>query len=119
MGPQYKESLENNEKVLQDVINHSSFNFMKESFNKSFAELASMPKDQIRNNPDIPPGIRHLFSAEENVFKPDPVAVQFVRKGIVGDWRSYFSPEQNARLEKKFRERTAGTDIPDLWKDVM
>ncbi|KFM75293.1 Sulfotransferase 1C2A, partial [Stegodyphus mimosarum] len=119
MGPQYKETLENNEKVLQDVINYSSFNFMKENFNKSYAEFDSMPKGLIKNNPDIPPGVRHLFSAEGNIFKPHPEGVQVVRKGIVGDWRNYFSPEQNARLEEKFRERTAGTDIPDLWKDVM
>jgi hypothetical protein len=40
---------------------------------------------------------------------------QFVRKGVVGDWRVQFSPEQARRLATKLRERTAGTGIEELW----
>jgi hypothetical protein len=40
---------------------------------------------------------------------------QFVRKGMVGDWRAQFSPEQARRLAAKLRERTAGTGIEALW----
>jgi hypothetical protein len=40
---------------------------------------------------------------------------QFVRKGIVGDWRAQFSPEQARRLAAKLRARTAGTGIEELW----
>lgn len=39
--------------------------------------------------------------------------------GIVGDWKNYFSPMQNARLMKKYREKTIGTDIPQLWDNYM
>lgn len=42
----------------------------------------------------------------------------FVRKGVVGDWKNYFSPEQSRRLEERFMLEMKGTDIPDLWKDV-
>ncbi|XP_077488591.1 amine sulfotransferase-like [Amblyomma americanum] len=42
----------------------------------------------------------------------------FVRKGIVGDWKNYFSREQSRRLEERFLQEMEGTDIPDLWKDV-
>ncbi|XP_072144889.1 sulfotransferase ssu-1-like [Dermacentor andersoni] len=43
-------------------------------------------------------------------------ALQFVRKGTVGDWRNYFSPEQSRRLEERFLREMEGTDIPQLWE---
>ncbi|KAG0444378.1 hypothetical protein HPB47_013859 [Ixodes persulcatus] len=44
--------------------------------------------------------------------------VQFVRKGVVGDWNNYFSKEQSERLEKKFFKEMEGTSVPSLWDDV-
>jgi len=43
----------------------------------------------------------------------------FVRKGVAGDWRNQFSPEQVRRLAAKLRERTAGTGIEDLWPSLV
>jgi hypothetical protein len=43
----------------------------------------------------------------------------FVRKGIVGDWRNYFSAEQARRLAGRFRARAAGTAIEDLWPGLV
>jgi len=43
----------------------------------------------------------------------------FVRKGIVGDWRSTFSVEQARRLAAKFDERTRGKDAASLWPDIL
>jgi hypothetical protein len=42
----------------------------------------------------------------------------FVRKGVVGDWRSTFSPKQARRLAEKLAERTAGTGIERLWPEL-
>ena len=39
--------------------------------------------------------------------------------GIVGDFKNYLSPDQNRRLEEKFKQRTEGTDILQLWSDIM
>ncbi|MGK7940304.1 MAG: sulfotransferase domain-containing protein [Crocosphaera sp.] len=39
----------------------------------------------------------------------------FIRKGEVGDWKKYFSSEQEKRLTKKFMMRTAGTDFKNIW----
>ena len=52
---------------------------MKEHLNKHLAEMQKLPKDMIRNNPDLPPSMRALFGGEKNVFKEDNVT--FVRKG--------------------------------------
>jgi hypothetical protein len=43
----------------------------------------------------------------------------FVRKGVVGDWRNYFSAAQATRLAEKFRARTSGTAIADLWPGLV
>ena len=43
----------------------------------------------------------------------------FVRKGVVGDWRQYFSAAQARRLSEKLRVRSAGTNIAALWPGLM
>ncbi|CAL1276707.1 unnamed protein product [Larinioides sclopetarius] len=120
IGPEYKEKLEKNDQMMEDVIHHSSFKFMKEHLNRYMEELGKIPKEMIRNNPDIPAGMREMLLVDKfEMKKKDSQGVNFIRKGIVGDWRNHFSPSQNARLEKKFRERFAGTGLLDLWKDDM
>lgn len=43
----------------------------------------------------------------------------FVRKGVVGDWRSHFSAEQARRLAAKFRAATGGRGAYGLWPDIL
>ncbi|GBN98051.1 hypothetical protein AVEN_174422-1, partial [Araneus ventricosus] len=120
IDPKYSEKLVKDEKMLQDVIHHNSFAFMKEHLNRHFLELMTMPRDMIEHNPDIPPGLRKLLlSGNFQMKKKDDKEVNFVRKGIVGDWKNHLSPEQNARLEKRFREKFAGTGLLELWEDYM
>lgn len=66
------------------------------------SSFASMRKDQQRwssqRPEDMPP---------------------FVRKGQVGDWEAYFSPEQACRLVAEFDRHTTGTWLAELWPEVM
>ena len=34
-----------------------------------------------------------------------------MRKGIVGDWKNYFTEDQNKRLNDEFARRMAGTGL--------
>ena len=43
--------------------------------------------------------------------KRRPNAADFMRKGEVGDWKNYFTPEQIARLNAKCDEKLKGTGI--------
>lgn len=43
----------------------------------------------------------------------------FLRKGVVGDWRNYLNDDQNSRLEEKFHRKFDGTGLENLWCDVM
>ena len=40
-----------------------------------------------------------------------PGALPHMRKGVVGDWRNYFSQEQSARMDAEYSKRLAGTGL--------
>ena len=50
-------------------------------------------------------------SANYEWMKRKPTATEFMRKGVVGDWKNYFSPEQIARLDAECEERMKGTGL--------
>uniref|UniRef100_A0A023GI78 Putative tpa exp: sulfotransferase n=1 Tax=Amblyomma triste TaxID=251400 RepID=A0A023GI78_AMBTT len=40
----------------------------------------------------------------------------FLRKGIVGDWKNCFEPNQIARMKTWIAKKTQGSDVMELWK---
>ena len=38
-------------------------------------------------------------------------ATPFMRKGVVGDWRNFFTDDQSAKLDELLREKLSGTDL--------
>jgi hypothetical protein len=48
-----------------------------------------------------------------------PPDSQFVRKGVIGDWRTVFSRDQARRLAEKFDQRAAGTGAARLWPVIL
>lgn len=51
-------------------------------------------------------------SEKRNIEKKSPMKkiIFFYIKGVVGQWRSNFSAEQNVGMNKTFIQRTVGTD---------
>ncbi|XP_071955836.1 sulfotransferase 1C4-like isoform X1 [Antedon mediterranea] len=68
---------------IQDVVQHCSFGSMK-------------------NNPKV------NFSDGVHV---DHAISAFMRKGVVGDWKNYFTINQNAMFDKMYREKMKNTDL--------
>ena len=46
------------------------------------------------------------------LFRP---GTSFWRRGVVGDWRTHFTPEMNARVDEKMREKWGGTPLTDMF----
>uniref|UniRef100_W5M7A2 Sulfotransferase n=1 Tax=Lepisosteus oculatus TaxID=7918 RepID=W5M7A2_LEPOC len=41
----------------------------------------------------------------------------FLRKGVAGDWKNYFSPEQETRFLAVYREEMKGVDFKSSWDE--
>lgn len=41
--------------------------------------------------------------------------LDFIRKGIVGDYMNHFNDRENELLETKFHEKFDGTELENLW----
>lgn len=52
--------------------------------------------------------VNYEFFKEYGIVKPKG---HFIRKGITGDWKNHFSPEQNSRLDQWIAKNIAGTDL--------
>ncbi|XP_077532706.1 amine sulfotransferase-like [Haemaphysalis longicornis] len=42
----------------------------------------------------------------------------FVRRGEVGGWKEYFSPDQLRRMEATIAQKTQGSDVMSMWSDI-
>lgn len=62
----------------------------------------SMRSEQRRWSSERPPGMP-----------------EFVRRGVVGDWRNHFSADQARRLTEKFARRTAQQGVFGLWPETL
>ncbi|GBM55732.1 Sulfotransferase family cytosolic 1B member 1, partial [Araneus ventricosus] len=86
IGSEYKEKLEKDEKMLQDVIRHSSFDFMKEHLNKLIGEIRRTPKEMIQDNPDIPAGFKAVLLSHQRQKERNDSRSTFIRKGQFSFW---------------------------------
>ncbi|XP_037501127.1 sulfotransferase 1C2 [Rhipicephalus sanguineus] len=98
---------DHHEHAVCDEEGHASRN--KEADNVSAGEgthgTEGSPDDPARNSGD----------SEEEI-----VALKnFFRRGQVGDWKSYFKPEQERRLRDVYEKRMRGTEMWDVWKDYL
>ncbi|KAK8765844.1 hypothetical protein V5799_007377 [Amblyomma americanum] len=67
----------------------------------------------LGNNENLSPGIKHYLETS----KKYPRKVIPFRKGVVGDWKNYFTEDMNARIEKKIYDKLCGTEFIDIWKN--
>ncbi|KAK8775668.1 hypothetical protein V5799_030986 [Amblyomma americanum] len=126
LGAEYEERLLVDEgKVLKDVLKYSSFEEMKKYTNKMtydfYGEGFPFEGEEYE-------GLRHLHGLVRSGSTGDGGGgsgggeaadkIDFVRKGAVGDWRNYFSPEQTKRLKERFLQETRGSGMANLWADI-
>ncbi|KAL2084470.1 hypothetical protein ACEWY4_019988 [Coilia grayii] len=79
------------EETLEKVVSHCSFNTMKTN---SMSNYSLVPQEVL-----------------------DTKKSNFLRKGISGDWKNHFSPEQEAKFSTVIKEEIRGSDIKFPWDE--
>ncbi|KAG0418446.1 hypothetical protein HPB47_004794 [Ixodes persulcatus] len=116
IGEEYGRRLREDQGALDAILDKTSFRIMQQKEKCSFKQLY----EDIKT---IPEGERpEWFSFVKKAMGEDvlqnPMNGDFVRKGVVGDWRNHFSADQVKRLKERIELKTRGKDLMDLWKDA-
>ncbi|KAM7299090.1 sulfotransferase family cytosolic 1B member 1 [Ixodes scapularis] len=108
LGEDNGKALEENDDVFQRVLDRSTVGFMKDI-------LRTNPKEGLKvlakNSPHLQPA-----TVIENQKSCGTSDVHIIRKGIVGDWKQHFTPENLEKMRATIIQRTKGSDVMDLWK---
>lgn len=109
-GKEYAEPLEKDPDLLQQVLEKCSVQYMRDHIDMSSGDLQELLN--AAEGSFMEP-VRKLFVPRDGKDR----MVQFIRKGEVGDWKCHFTPQHEARMQARIKEKTAGTDVMSLWKD--
>ncbi|XP_064484597.1 sulfotransferase ssu-1-like [Ornithodoros turicata] len=115
LGEEYGKELREDPALLERIVQCTSLEAMRKVVNPAMREIGQ----KFTGVPVqfLPPWAQRLVEDCGDLLKK-PVTGDFVRKGQVGGWRSYFTADQVERMKEWIAERSAGSDVMDLWKDM-
>lgn len=116
IGDEYGLALRTDETRLENVLKNISVKAMKEGVNEGLKSIFQEVDCMFGGN--IPRWLELLKESIGPEAWGKPMTGDFVRKGVVGDWRHHFSEDQVKRLQRRIEEKTRGTDVMSLWKDA-
>ncbi|KAK8782438.1 hypothetical protein V5799_016215 [Amblyomma americanum] len=116
LGEEYGRALRGSEDLLKKVLDSCSTQNMK-------AVLTDSTIQWIQKALDLPLEQRisslEVYRLNLTCKKEMHPGEGFVRKASVGDWRSYFTPEQVERMKARIAEKTAGMpEVFSVWEDL-
>jgi hypothetical protein len=91
--------------LLERVVKYSSFNYMKEHYDKANRVFYAQPESTIAQTAGPHFAAFKKRNDELNKLAPDR-EVSFVREGKVHNWASFITEEQSRRLDKIIAEET-------------
>lgn len=108
LGDSYGRRIEEDEEQLRKILEWSTVEYMK---NVLVLEVQSPdPAWKTAKTESTVP--------TKSAYKGDEKKYCLLRSGMLGDWKSYFTPAQLRCMEAKIRDRSRYSDFMDLWKDI-
>uniref|UniRef100_L7LWJ3 Putative sulfotransferase n=1 Tax=Rhipicephalus pulchellus TaxID=72859 RepID=L7LWJ3_RHIPC len=112
LGESHGKKLREQPEVLERILNTTSLNTMK-GFNDEFKKWTEKATDIIGQTGKTIP-----MSPEVAEDMKKPMTGDFVRKGIIGDWKNHFTPDQIRRMKERIAEKTKDSTVMSLWDGV-
>ncbi|KAL1445950.1 hypothetical protein MTO96_028967 [Rhipicephalus appendiculatus] len=109
LGEQYGRALQQGDALLQQVLERSQPEYMR---NVLVIDLSGRGDHQWN---EVLSGKKVTCS---NGYEGDVNKYAYVRKGKVGSWREYFTPDLLRKMEKRILEAEKESSFMDLWKDI-
>ncbi|XP_077535055.1 sulfotransferase 1C2-like isoform X1 [Haemaphysalis longicornis] len=112
IGDRYGNMLENDgkdgQKLIDIIIERSAPGSMRNILASNLGGQGNAEADESLKKLDISSKVAHGGSKSHS----------FVRRGEVGGWKEYFSPDQLRRMESKIAKKTHGSNVMSLWSDI-
>ncbi|KAK8785124.1 hypothetical protein V5799_008511 [Amblyomma americanum] len=108
-------------RYLEMVLNAISFESMKKlTFSLESPTDQSCRKEDggIEESSEVFPKLKGKMSSSQKL-DGGPRLGDLLWKGVVGDWKNHFSPQQIARMKAWIECKTGSSDVMDLWKDLQ
>ncbi|XP_015921569.2 sulfotransferase 1E1 [Parasteatoda tepidariorum] len=130
----YAQPIRENPEILENIKQYSSVKAAKEFMTKQSEEIAKMSVEEFANS-SVPDTIKEYLVVENDTLTPAAgdkrsesnvnlserfkLISELVRKGVVGDWKNYFSEDQSRRIDEKFEKMAKGTDLSSFFTKYM
>ncbi|KAH7942075.1 hypothetical protein HPB49_020234 [Dermacentor silvarum] len=95
------------------VIHACSLESMKAVFSNKPMDMAKLMLKAAPDKSETFAMVKSMTDIKEEMHEGSG----FVRKGIVGDWRNYFTAEQVQRTKEWITKKTQGSGVMELWDD--
>lgn len=116
LGNEYGECLHGNPGILDRILEQTSVDNVRKL---ASLERAYQHRLLTETPPDAMPRWAELyFKAAGHLIMKKNATGDFVRKGVVGDWKNYFTASQIEKMKAKADDKLRGTDLMKLWVNL-
>ncbi|XP_049519404.1 sulfotransferase 1B1 [Dermacentor silvarum] len=109
LGDQYGRALEEDEASLQKLLERSQPDYMRNVVVLDLSGKGNPQWDEVISSKKVTCNEGH--EGDKNKYS-------YVRRGKVGSWKDYFTPDLLRRMENRILEAERESSFMDLWKDI-